>query len=392
MKKGAMTLLWMGASISLSEVITGGLLVPLGLFWGSIVILVGHVIGTGLLGLGGYVSFFRKQNGMNTVSVSLGETGGKMVAFCNLFQLFGWIVILLVQSGNAITSVFSAMPFWAVTLVLAFFQLVWALLFNSPAGKINNVAVLLLASLCIALFIEAVGDLSSFAPPGHGMGIALGIELSLFMPVSWLPLIGDYSSTASDKWCASAMPFIGYFAGSCLMYFIGLFIGVSSGNDIFHFIAGSRFRYIACVVVLLSTATTNFVALYSAAISSGKLTGIKQQRLLITVIGITVAIIAAFFPVERFEYVLEKFLTVIGMVFIPVYTVVFLDFFLKKEQWKTSINWGSIITALLGMASYWIFNTHEIGIPSLLSIAVVAVVYVLKEYIATKTVSTAPRP
>jgi purine-cytosine permease-like protein len=188
------------------------------------------------------------------------------------------------------------------------------------------------------------------------------------------------------------MPFVGYFSGSCLMYFIGLFIGVSSGNDIFHFIAGSRFRYIACVVVLLSTATTNFVALYSAAISSGKLTGIKRQRVLITVIGIAVAIVAAFFPVERFESILEKFLTVIGMVFIPVYTVVFIDFFLKKAQWKTGINWWSIITALLGMASYWIFNTREIGIPSLLSIAVVAVVYMPKEYITTKTTGTAPLP
>ena len=65
------------------------------------------------------------------------------------------------------------------------------------------------------------------------------------MPVSWLPLVGDYSSEADGKICAAAMPFAGYFMGSVLMYIFGLYIGVTSGGDVFAFIAASRFRLLA---------------------------------------------------------------------------------------------------------------------------------------------------
>jgi putative hydroxymethylpyrimidine transporter CytX len=387
MKKSAMALLWMGAAISISEVLTGGLLSSLGLARGLVAVFVGHIIGAVILGIGGYISFSRKENAMDSVAFSLGKTGGKLVALCNVTQLLGWIIILVVEAVSAITLVLPALPFWAAALGLSVFEVLWALVFGSPGGRINDIAVALLAVLCTLLFIEAARGISGAAgfSGAMTMNITLGIELSIAMPVSWLPLVGDYSSQADSKLCAAGMPFIGYFTGSCLMYIIGLCIGISNGGDVFAFIAGSRFRYAACVVLLLSTITTNFIAIYSAALSSGKLIKIKSRRVRIIVIGVFTALVSAFFPAERFNDSLTAFLTAIGTVFIPVYTAVFLEYFLKRQRFEKSINWGMVIIALIGMIGYRIFSVYEILIPTVMTILLVGVLCIIKMY-ASKAV------
>ncbi|MDR0555193.1 MAG: permease, partial [Treponema sp.] len=216
MKKSSMFLLWIGASISISEIFTGGLLAPLGYIKGFIAIFGGHLIGTLIFASGAYVSYSIKINAMDSVSFYLGKIIGKIIAFCNLMQLIGWIIILVVQSGGAIAGVFPGLPFWAAAFFLSVFQIIWAVIFGSPGGKINDIAVVLLASLCVLFFIEAFGYKPNTIVISNNMKIALGIELSIAMPVSWLPLAGDYSYKAKNKTCGVFMPFAGYFLGSSL--------------------------------------------------------------------------------------------------------------------------------------------------------------------------------
>ncbi len=52
--------LWFGAAISIAEILTGGLLAPLGFKSGLTAIIVGHIIGTAILILGGISG--RKQD------------------------------------------------------------------------------------------------------------------------------------------------------------------------------------------------------------------------------------------------------------------------------------------------------------------------------------------
>jgi putative hydroxymethylpyrimidine transporter CytX len=384
MKKSAMFLLWVGAAISVSEIFTGGLLAPLGLVQGLIVIIIGHIIGTALFTGGAYISYCRKVNAMDSVAFSFGKLGGKLVALCNLVQLVGWIIILVVQAGGAIAGVFPNLPFWTVTLTLSILQLVWAVIFGSPGGRINDIAVVLLAGLCILFFVESFGYAAGSFSISNNMSVMLGIELSIAMPVSWLPLVGDYSSKANDKIGATLMPLLGYFLGSCFMYIIGLSIAVSSGNDIFAFIASSRFRYVACGIVLLSTITTNFVAIYSAAVSSTQwMIKTKNLRTSILMVGIFTLVASVFFPVSRFELILEKFLTSITMVFVPIFTIVLLEFFMKKQKTEKSINWGQLFIVFIGIAGNWLFNKYSIFIPTVMTILLVSTLFAI-EYIFSR--------
>ncbi|GHV89221.1 hypothetical protein AGMMS50267_15810 [Spirochaetia bacterium] len=179
--------------------------------------------------------------------------------------------------------------------------------------------------------------------------------------------------------CAAGMPFAGYFAGSVLMYFLGLLIGVSGGGDIFSFIGASRFRFAACAVVVLSTMTTAFLDLYSAAVSSRQIIPGKNNRIPVLVIGFFAVLVSTFFPVERYSDFLTAFLTAIGMVFVPVYAVLFLDFAAKKSKTPAGFNRLNLIIAVTGMAGYKFFSVYELNfplwIPTLMSMALVAALY-----------------
>jgi purine-cytosine permease-like protein len=171
------------------------------------------------------------------------------------------------------------------------------------------------------------------------------------------------------------MPVVGYFVGSVLMYAFGMYIAIAGNGDIFTFIAGSRFRLLACGVVLFSTLTTAFLDLYSAALSFTQLVKTKNKKLPILVIGLAAAIIAAVFPAEQYGAFLETFLVSIGMVFVPVYTLVFIDFFIKKPRETQTLPLIKILIAVAGMAAYRFFTIHETGIPTVISVLLVCVLY-----------------
>ncbi|MDR2947463.1 MAG: permease, partial [Candidatus Adiutrix sp.] len=232
MKKSAMFLLWLGASISISEIFTGGLLAPLGLAKGLAVIVFGHLIGCGLLAFGGYVSFSRQQNAMSCVAAALGPRGGALVALCNVLQLIGWTIIMIVQAGAALTSLMDGLSFSLAALILSALIMLWALIFGSPVGRLNDVAVVLLLALCLVFFGQVLAADAQPADLSRHISLPLAMELSITMPISWLPLIGDYSCRAGDKSTAVAWPFFGYFLGSVFMYSVGLLISLSTGRDI----------------------------------------------------------------------------------------------------------------------------------------------------------------
>ncbi|MDR2071465.1 MAG: cytosine permease [Treponema sp.] len=386
MKKSIMFLLWAGAAISISEIYTGGLLAPLGFGKALTAIILGHLIGTGLLALGGYISFTRRRSAMDSAAFSLGRNGGRLAALCNVVQLTGWTVVMIVQAGSAVTAIFPAVPFAAVSFVLGLLVLLWALIFGSPAQWINSAVVILLAFLCGVLVWESAGRSWGQASFSEGLSFALALELSIAMPVSWLPLAGDYSYRAKDPSCASAMPFAGYFLGSVFMYGFGLFIALKTGKDFFAFIAESRFRLIACAVVVFSTLTTAFLDLYSAAVSSRRIVNIKNLKIPILGFGLFSCVLGAFFPLEEYSGFLTNFLSAIGMVFIPVYGVIFIDFFMKRPEDASpgGTNLPGCAAALGGMAVYSLCTRYELGIPTLLSIAAVAILYIPVVLLRTK--------
>lgn len=396
--RAQMMLLWMGAGISISEVYIGGLVAPLGFAAGAAAIVAGHLIGCALLAAGGFVAYGSGLSAMGGVARYFGASGGRLIAACNTIQLLGWTVVMVVQAAGAVRGLLPALPFAPAALVLAALVLVWALLTGRPGGqRLQTAVVCLLAVLCAAIFAEASGLFGAAASSagavagadggtGAGLSFFMATELSAAMTVSWLPLVGDYSRDADGKTTAALAPFAGYFAGAVAMNLFGLYLMTASGLDIFGYLAartggtgaaggGSLLPLAASAAVLLSTLTTAYLDLYSAAASCSLLFPKLGRRRSIAAGGLLVAAVCAVFPPEAFGGFLEGFLSAIGMVFGPVYAVLFADAALRSPEWEGRWALRKLGAAAVGMAAYRVCERFGAGIPTLIGMAAAASAY-----------------
>lgn len=362
-----MFFLWAGAAISIAEIYTGSMIAPLGIKKGLLAILIGHVIGTLFLAFGSYISFRGNRNAMEKVRDSFGGLGGKIVALLNVLQLIGWSAIMIIQGGRAISGQ-TKLSLNLCILVVAAAVFLWSYCFSNYTKKVNDISVIILIILCILLFFKM--DSSKALPISQNISFTTAIEITIAMPVSWLPLIGDYSKDGISGKGVFLSSFWGYFIGSVLMYSLGLAIALYTGKDIVEFLSSTGI--IAALIVLLATVTTTFVDIYSAVISSKQIYSFKRNNLAIIIYCAVSTALAFIFPMENYQ----NFLLLIGSIFVPVYTVVFINYILKK-RYNGNINIVGGIAAIAGILLYNYFNNNSLGIPTVFTFIAVAVIYLI---------------
>lgn len=81
--------LWFGAAISIAEILTGGLIAPLGFRSGLIAIIIGHLIGTTILVLGGIIGTEARLPSIMSTGISFGKYGAYLFSVLNVLQLLG---------------------------------------------------------------------------------------------------------------------------------------------------------------------------------------------------------------------------------------------------------------------------------------------------------------
>jgi putative hydroxymethylpyrimidine transporter CytX len=373
-----MFLLWVGAAISIAEIYTGGIIAPLGLTKGLLAIIIGHIIGTTFLAFGGYISFVDNKNAMDKVRDSMGSAGAKIIAFLNILQLIGWSAVMIIQGGRALNSVIPGVSFNFALIFMAVAVFIWAYSFNNYSKLVNDISVVILIIVCVLMFFKVSG--ASPAAATGSMSFATAIELAIAMPVSWLPLIGDYAKDGESKRGVFIWSFWGYFIGSVLMYALGLLITVKTGKDVIEFIAGTGLSLVASLIIVLSTVTTTFLDIFSAVISSKQIFKFKSENMLIIIYSIIATIIAFIFPIENYQ----NFLLTIGSIFVPVYIIVFAEYAMKRYWDNKRLNTLGLITAAIGTLLYNYFNKVSFGIPTVLVIIIISIIYYLPQQMLFK--------
>lgn len=356
-------LIWFGAGVSLAEILTGTYFASLGFGKAMAAIIIGHIIGCTLLFLSGVIGGKSRLSAMETVKSSFGERGGRFFAFMNVLQLVGWTAIMIYDGALAANGIFAAgNAVWCA--VIGALILVWILVGITNLGKINTVAMaalfILTLILCKVIFFGG-GVMSDAAEDGMTFGAA--VELAVAMPLSWLPLISDYTREAEKPVKATAASAIVYFLVSCWMYIIGMGAALFTGeSDIALIMLKAGLGIAGLVIVIFSTVTTTFLDAYSAGISGEsiipKLNG-KHAAVAVTVIG-TVA--AMLFPMDD----ITDFLYLIGSVFAPMIAVQLADYFILHRDRRgaaldvrNSVIWaiGFIVYRLLMQLDLPVGNT-----------------------------------
>lgn len=379
-------LIWFGAGVSLAEILTGTFLAPLGFTKGLLSIIVGHVIGCFLLFLAGYMGGKRRMSAMETVTLSFGNKGAFLFAILNVLQLVGWTAIMIYDGALAANG---ALPCgkWIWALVIGGLIIVWIVIGIESLGKVNVVAMSLLFILTVILsfVIFKNGNLSAEAEGGLSFGAA--IELNVAMPLSWLPLISDYTREAEKPMAASAWSAIVYGAVSCWMYVIGMGSAILAGtSDIAQIMLSAGLGIAGLIIIVLSTVTTTFLDAYSAGISSElfseKIDG-KKVAIAAAAIGIVGAITL---PMDDFT----DFLYLIGSVFAPMIAVMIADFFiLKRSHEKETFCIENLIVWFIGFLLYRKLMNIDLPIGStvvdiLITIVICVVVGLVKKSVSKK--------
>ena len=326
----ANALIWFGAGVSLAEILTGTFFAPLGFRDGGIAIVVGHIIGCALLFLAGLIGARTRRSAMETVKMAFGARGGLLFAALNVMQLIGWTSIMIYDGALAANSVMDA-GHWLWCFVIGVLIIVWIRIGILRIESVNAVAMtglFLLTVLLCAVIMGGTGAAESSAA-GEAMSFAMALELSIAMPLSWLPLISDYTREAEKPVAAAAVSALVYGLVSCWMYFIGMGAAIlTSESDIAQIMLHAGLGAAGLGVVILSTVTTTYLDAYSAGVSSESIVRSAAGR---TVgIGVTVlgAVAASLYPMDD----ITGFLYIIGSVFAPMIAVQIASYFLLRED------------------------------------------------------------
>lgn len=344
-------LLWFGASVSIAEILTGTFIAPLGFSRGMAAVITGHLLGGALIYLAGLLGARSGRGAMDTAKLSFGEKGASIFSMLNVLQLIGWTAIMIATGASAAALVSNGAggyTFWS--LATGALILVWLVMGMKNLGKANIIVVGALFLMTVAISLAVFKGNTGSAPMGT-MSFGAAVELSAAMPLSWLPLIADYTKGANRKKAVSLVSAISYTAGSIWMYAIGLGAAVFIGeSDIAVIMAGAGFGVLGVYVVIASTVTTTFLDVFSAGesfSSVSKWPGRKTVAIASCILGTALAL-----SVDVFRF--EGFLYLIGSVFAPMAAIMLTDHFILGKD--SSCDDFNVMNLLLWAAGFFVYR------------------------------------
>ena len=344
-------LVWFGASVSLAEILTGTFFAPLGLERGIAAIVVGHIIGCVLFWLVAYVSAKTGASAMGAAARSFGRIGSNLFAVANVVQLVGWTAIMIVSGAAAANLLVPALGEAGWCVAIGVLIVLWIAIGVKRMGRVQSVAAVLLLVLTFVASFAVFGGGAPTVPAGEdALSFGAAVELAVAMPLSWLPVVGDYTREARKPGAGAAIATLTYFAGSCWMFAIGLGCALFAGSDdVAAVMAQAGLGAVGILIVVLSTVTTTFLDAQSAGVSAESIHPKLNARVCGVVAAVLGTALAIFAPVANFE----EFLYLIGSVFAPMAAVVIADFFIThRKRSDVAIDWRNIVLWALGFALY----------------------------------------
>ena len=389
--------LWLDLGISFLVMVVGIFLVPgLSLMGAFAAILVGAVMGNALLAL---VATIGSDTGVPTMVLFrpvLGLRGSYLPSVLNLLQLIGWAtfeIIVMAQAANLLSrrllgggSYLGWVTFFSVlTILMALGGPI--LVVKQYMEKFAIWVVLLTVGWLTYAVLTTYGLQVLLSKPGTGeMSFWLAVDLVAVMPVSWVPLVADYSRFARTRSTAFWGTGLGYFVAHVWEYALGALLALSAAvtqdptapiNPLLAAVAGLTAGWAALLILLVDETDEGFANVYSAAVSTQNVLPRMGQRTLVLMIGVVVFVLAATVPLVQYE----SFLLLIGSIFIPLLGILTADYFvLQGRQYRVTelytpggsywyqagTNWTAMAVWVLGVVLYLLITgLPQLGLPGL---------------------------
>jgi NCS1 family nucleobase:cation symporter-1 len=326
--------LWFSLGIGLLVAQAGALLVPgLSLPHALLAIVIGSAIGVVLLALAGVIGTDTGLAAMSSLRPTLGVRGASVPAVLNAVQLVGWgsfEVIVMRDSADALAKqAFGlSMPLvWTVVFGL----LATLLAISGPLSFVRRflrtwgIWLLLAGAAWLTWSLLAQHDLiAMMRRPGTGeMPFGGAIDLVVAMPLSWLPLIADYTRFGRRAGDTFRGTLLGYGIANIWFYALGAIYGLAAGGALAQ--AGGG---LALLLILIDEVDNAFADIQSAAVSTGTFWARGSVPMLSAAFGALCTLIALLIPMAKYQ----NFLLLIGSVFAPLFGVVLVDHFIVRKR------------------------------------------------------------
>ena len=343
--------LWGVLGVGLLVLVAGALLVPaLGLRDALFATVIGSVIGSALLAIAGRVGSDAGVPTMVALRPALGIRGSYLASLLNIAQLVGWAgleIIIMSQAAGAISDHFFGFEGYYLWLA-AFAVLGTIFAIGGPTVVVQQflqrfgVWIVILASawLTYRLFSTySVQDLLDQKGAGGWPNFWQGVDIAVALPVSWLPLVADYSRYSRKATSAAWATFASYTVANVWFFALGagyvLVLSteqspVDAGNIVSALVDSMlplALGWVFLFVILADETDNAFANIYSTAVSLQNLVKVSHRTLALLV-GAGALLLAI--SVDLLHY--EDFLLLIGGVFVSLFGVMIADYFIARRQ------------------------------------------------------------
>jgi putative hydroxymethylpyrimidine transporter CytX len=339
--------LWGDLAVSLLVMIAGSLLVPgLSTRAALLAIVVGTLLGTVLLSLAGMVGSRTGVPTMVTLRPALGIRGSYAPTALNILQLVGWAaleIIIMSQAARALSEHYLDVGAYYVWLL--FFGIVGiAMAVGGPIVVVRQwmqkfgVWVVVAAAAWLTFYLFYKFDMSEIwnrEGAGGFPNFWQGVDLVVALPISWLPLVGDYSRFARRAAPAAIGTYAGYAIANIWFFTLGMLYVQALQTDPGGFVDALvkmmlplTIGWVALIVLLFGETDEAFANIYSTAVSIQNLVPKLTHSVLAVLVGVVAIIVAI--SVDLIQY--ENFLFLIGGVFVPVFGILIADYYVLRRQ------------------------------------------------------------
>ena len=343
-----LAVLWGDLGVGLLVLVSGALLVPaLGFAQALGAIVLGSILGVGLLAFGAAAGATHGVPTMVLLRPLLGIRGSWIPSALNALQLVGWTAVefwamsLVADLVSQRVFGFSARPLWlGIAAVICIGLALWG-----PVGvtriwmeRFAAWVVLGIASILTLILIIEGEVAAAFSVPGQGgLGFGSAVDLVIAMPISWLPLVADYTRLARDPRTAARGTFAGYLIANIWLYALGALLVLGPGAEpspagiaagVLALTGGTIAGVLFLLALLVGETDEAFADIYSGAITVQNIWPDIPQKFLVAGIGIIGAVLAGWLTMDRYE----AFLFLIGSVFVPLFGVFLADHFVNRRN------------------------------------------------------------
>ncbi|NEK60092.1 cytosine permease [Geodermatophilus sabuli] len=324
-------------------------------------IVVGAVIGAVLLGLGAAAGARERVPGMVLLRGLLGRRTSYLPTALNLVQCVGWATFEIVIIAEAASRVLDA-PRWPFVLAAGVLATAMAL---RPLGVVRLLARYAVWAALLAIGYLYVQVLAEPLPPLEGGGATsfwTAADIVIALPVSWFPLVADYTRHVRSGRAAFVGASVGYGLATVAMFTLGVLALAaygSTGLDVIDALLLVPLGAVAVLVLVSVELDEAFANVYSTAVSAQNVVARLDRRVLAVVVGVLATGLALSFDIAAYE----PFLFLIGAVFVPLIGVFVVAYWsTPRGGWDTSDTAPARLLFLLPWAAG--FLAYQLTLPT----------------------------